>query len=131
MLARLIKNIFFLIFNKIEISKNFIACTTFAKSDIKIVMVLRNTKKGKKSYTWYVINLGKRTLQYRKFNHCVHFFCSRPVIPFFGPKKIKTVSLSCKLVSKLIRICKNQCWCSLFFVFDGNYPFWEKMVPKF
>ena len=48
MLARLIKNIFFLIFNKIEISKNFIACTTFAKSDIRIVMVLRNAKKARR-----------------------------------------------------------------------------------
>ena len=39
----------------------FIASGTFGRRDIKIVMVLCNSKRCRKSYAFYVITLGKRT----------------------------------------------------------------------
>ena len=45
-------------------------------------------------------------------------------------KKINIVSLIWNLVPRLIRICKIQWLCSLFFVFDWKYPFLINLVLK-
>ena len=46
------------------------------------------------------------------------FFCFRPEI----------VSLSWNFVSRLIRICRIQWWCSFY---PWKYPFWNKFGPKY
>ena len=68
---------------------------------------------------------------YAKFNDDVHFFCSRPEIPFLGKfvQKIKIVSLNWNLVLILI-ICKIQWWCSLFPFSTKNTFFWTNLVQK-
>ena len=56
-----------------------------------------------------------------KFHHGFNFFfCFRP----------KIVSLSWNFVSKLIRICRIQWWCSMFSVLDRKYLFRENLVEN-
>ena len=45
-------------------------------------------------------------------------------------QKIKVISLSWNLVPTLIRICRIEWWCSLFFIFGRKYPVWDNLVQK-
>ena len=45
-------------------------------------------------------------------------------------QKVKIISWSWNLVARLIRICRIQWCCSLFFVFEWKYPFWANLVQK-
>ena len=84
--------------------KWFCLFSLFGRGDIKIVIAPRNPKKWRKSYAWYLIILGKRTLEYTEFNGAAHLFCFRPEMPFlekFGPKIQKTVSFNQNLVSTI------------------------------
>ena len=56
-----------------------IVSATFGRRDIQIVIVSCNPKQCRKSYTWYVITLVRRALEYAEFNGDVRFF-------FFGRK---------------------------------------------
>ena len=69
---------------------------------------------------------------YAEFNDDVHFSVLDQKYPFWAKlvQKIKIVSLSQNLVSRLIWICKVQWWCSPFFVFYWEYPFWANLVKK-
>ena len=49
-----------------------------------MVKVSYNPKKYRKCYAWYVITLGKCTLEHAELDGDVHFFCFRLEVSLLG-----------------------------------------------
>ena len=76
-------------------------------------------------------NLELDQFEYAELNgNAFSFFDWKYPFWVYVAQKIKIITLSWNLVPTLIRICRVQCWCSLFLFPTGNNPFCANLVQK-
>ena len=101
-------------------------------------MDTRNTLLGKFGPEYqncqFKLKFGTKTnsIEYEELNDDVQvfpFWLETPFLGKFGPKN-QIVRLSWNLVSRLIRRCRIQCWCSPFLLLTGNTFLGQTLVQK-